>query len=129
MRNSAPVWENVEAKRDAFVALADRVFDAPELLYAEHRAAAEHAAALEAEGFRVTRGVAGIPTAVVGEAGAGGPVIAILGEYDALPGLSQEPGVAEHRPVEPGRYKPGACRPRAGGDLVQLAERFPLARE
>ena len=102
MRNSVAVWEKVEDRRNAYIALADRVFDAPELLYAEHRAVAEHAAALEAEGFRVTRGPAGIPTAVIGEAGEGGPVIAILGEYDALPGLSQQPGVAEHRPVEPG---------------------------
>ena len=42
------------------------------------------------QGFRVTEQVADIPTAVMGEAGEGGPVIAILGEYDALPGLSQE---------------------------------------
>ncbi len=54
---------------------------------------------LEKQGFRVTRDVAGIPTAVMGEAGEGGPVIAILGEYDALPGLSQEAGVAEPRPL------------------------------
>ncbi len=92
MRNSAPVWEKVEDRKAEFIALADRVFDAPELLYAEHRAVAEHAAALEAQGFRVTRDVAGIPTAVTGEAGEGGPVIAILGEYDALPGLSQAAG-------------------------------------
>ena len=49
------------------------------------------------KGFRVTEDVAGIPTAVMGEAGEGGPVIAILGEYDALPGLSQDAGMAEHR--------------------------------
>ncbi len=48
----------------------------------------------------MTRDVAGIPTAVIGEAGEDGPVIAILGEYDALPGLSQEAGVAEPRLVE-----------------------------
>jgi len=42
------------------------------------------------EGFRITTDLAGIPTAVMGEAGEGGPVIAILGEYDALPGLSQD---------------------------------------
>jgi hypothetical protein len=53
---------------------------------------------LDAEGFRVTENLAGIPTAMMGEAGEEGPVIAILGEYDALPGLSQEAGVAEHRP-------------------------------
>jgi len=55
---------------------------------------------LEAEGFRVTSNLAGIPTAMVGEAGEGGPVIAFLGEYDALPGLSQEAGITEKRPVE-----------------------------
>ena len=54
---------------------------------------------LEREGFRVTPAPAGIPTAVMGEAGEGGPVIAILGEFDALPGLSQESGVAEPRPL------------------------------
>ncbi|MDP2739313.1 MAG: amidohydrolase, partial [Pseudorhodobacter sp.] len=45
---------------------------------------------------------AGIPTAVMGEAGSGGPLIAILGEYDALPGLSQVAGIAEPREVEAG---------------------------
>ena len=98
MRNADAVWDLVEAKREAFVTLADRVFDTPETLYAEVQSCAAHVEMLEAQGFRVTREAAGIPTAVVGEAGEGGPVIAILGEYDALPGLSQEPGVAEHRP-------------------------------
>lgn len=51
------------------------------------------------DGRQITRGVAGIPTAVMGEAGEGGPVIAILGEFDALPGLSQVAGLAEARPV------------------------------
>jgi aminobenzoyl-glutamate utilization protein B len=94
------VWRLVDAKRDLLIALSDRVWGMPELAYGERRSAAEHAAVLEHEGFRVTTGIAGIPTAVVGEAGAGAPVIAILGEFDALPGLSQEAGVAEPRPVD-----------------------------
>ena len=57
---------------------------------------------LEREGFRVATGIAGLPTAMVGEAGQGGPVIAILGEFDALPRLSQQASVAEPAPVEPG---------------------------
>lgn len=57
---------------------------------------------LRQKGFRVTEEVAGIPTAVMGEAGEGGPVIAILGEYDALPGLSQVAGIAEPKPLEEG---------------------------
>ena len=53
--------------------------------------------ALEAAGFRLERGVAGIPTAFIATIGSGKPVIAILGEFDALPGLAQE-SVPERRP-------------------------------
>jgi aminobenzoyl-glutamate utilization protein B len=102
MRNTEAIWDRVEDHRDDLTALADRVWGMPETLYAEHRSCAEHTAMLDAKGFRVTRNLAGIPTAVMGEAGAGGPVIAILGEYDALPGLSQVAGIAEPRPVEAG---------------------------
>jgi aminobenzoyl-glutamate utilization protein B len=107
MRNTEEIWHLVDAKKDDFTALSDRVWDMPELLYNEHRSCAEHAAMLEKQGFRVTREVAGIPTAVMGEAGEEGPVIAFLGEYDALPGLSQESGVAEHRPVKAGGHGHG----------------------
>ena len=98
--NTEAIWQIVDTKREDYVALADRVWGMPELAYGEARSVAEHTAMLEQEGFRITRDLAGIPTAVMGEAGEGGPVIAILGEYDALPGLSNEAGVAEHRPVE-----------------------------
>jgi aminobenzoyl-glutamate utilization protein B len=100
MQNTPSVWNHVDAKREVFEALSDRVWGMPETCYMEVRSVAEHTAELERQGFRVTRNVADIPTAVMGEAGDEGPVIAILGEYDALPGLSQEAGVAEHRPVE-----------------------------
>ncbi|WP_420391988.1 amidohydrolase [Acuticoccus sp.] len=98
MRNTEDIWQFVDDKRDVFEALSDRVFDTPELLYNEFQSAAAHEEALRAEGFATTTGIAGIPTAMMGEAGEGGPIIAILGEYDALPGLSQEPGVTEPRP-------------------------------
>ena len=100
MQNTDRIWQLVDQHGEAFIALSDRVWGMPELNFQETRSAAEHVAMLEAQGFRVETGVAGIPTAVMGEAGEGGPVIAILGEYDALPGLSNEAGVAEHRPVE-----------------------------
>jgi len=99
MRNTEEIWRLVDAKQDDFIALSDRVWETPELCYGEFQSCAEHTAMLEAQGFRVTRNVAGIPTAVLGEAGEDGPVIAVLGEYDALPGLSQEAGVAEPRPL------------------------------
>jgi aminobenzoyl-glutamate utilization protein B len=99
MQNTDEIWRLVDARQDDFIALSDRVWGMPELCYSEFRSCAEHTAMLEAQGFRVSRDVAGIPTAVMGEAGEDGPVIAILGEYDALPGLSQEAGVAEPRPL------------------------------
>jgi aminobenzoyl-glutamate utilization protein B len=103
MQNIEPVWRLVEAKEARFVELSDEVWGSPELNYQEHRSAAAHVARLEQEGFKVTKGIAGLPTAMVGEAGEGGPVIAILGEYDALPGLSQAAGVAERRPLPQSR--------------------------
>lgn len=102
MDNRNDLWLRVDAAKERMIALSDRVWGMPETCYAEKRSAAEHTAELRHQGFRVTENVAGIPTAVMGEAGEGGPVIAFLGEYDALPGLSQEAGVAEHRPVEAG---------------------------
>ena len=106
MQNTEEVWRLVDSRKDEYERLSDRVWGMPELAYTEHRSCAEHTAMLEQEGFRVTRDVAGIPTAVMGEAGEGGPVIAILGEYDALPGLSQEAGVAEQAPDPRRRLRP-----------------------
>ena len=120
MRNSEDIWDRVDGRKAEFIALADRVWEMPELNFAEVRSAEEHRAALEAQGFRVTTGLADIPTAVMGEAGEGGPVIAILGEYDALPGLSQEAGVAEHRP-RPGEAAGHGCGHNLLGAGAMLA--------
>jgi aminobenzoyl-glutamate utilization protein B len=102
MRNTDRIRQFVAAHRADHVALSDRVWECPELAYGEYRSVDAHVARLEADGFTLTRDVAGIPTAVIGEAGSGGPVIAILGEYDALPCLSQEAGVAERRELVAG---------------------------
>lgn len=102
MQNTSPLSALIDAHAPDLTAMADRVWATPELLYAEFASVAEHVAMLRRKGFRVTENLAGIPTAVMGEAGAGGPVIAILGEYDALPGLSQVAGIAEPRPLTPG---------------------------
>ncbi|WP_323023278.1 amidohydrolase, partial [Pararhodobacter sp.] len=97
MRNTHPIDAAIDTHRDDLTGMADRVWGTPELLYQETQSCAEHMAMLKAKGFRVTENVAGIPTAVMGEAGEGGPIIAILGEYDALPGLSQVAGIDEPR--------------------------------
>lgn len=102
MQKSDDIWQIVDKRGPAYFGLSDRIWDIPELNYQEHRSAAEHARTLETEGFRVTRCVADLPTAVMGEAGRDGPVIAILGEFDALPGLSQQAGIAQELPIEAG---------------------------
>jgi aminobenzoyl-glutamate utilization protein B len=120
MQNSADIWRHVEQKQDEFIGLSDRIWGMPELNFRETRSCAEHLAMLEAEGFRVTKGLAGIPTAIMGEAGEDGPVIAILGEFDALPELSQAAGVAEHRPL-PGDGAGHACGHNLLGAGAMLA--------
>lgn len=96
--NSDAIWRHVDDHAERFTQLADAVWETPEVNYTEFRSAATHKAALEEHGFRVATGLAGLPTALMGEKGEGGPVIAILGEYDALSGLSQEAGVTEPTP-------------------------------
>lgn len=99
MSNGLPIWQNVDALADRFTRLSDQIWETPELNYQEHRSSAEHLRVLREHGFRTEVGLAGMPTAIMGEAGESGPVIAILGEYDALPELSQEAGASEHRPL------------------------------
>ena len=120
MQNSEEIWRLVDERQQPFIELSDTVWGMPELAYNEHRSVAEHKKVLDAQGFRITENVAGIPTAIMGEAGEDGPVIAILGEYDALPGLSQEAGVAEHRPI-PGAGHGHGCGHNLLGSGAMLA--------
>lgn len=100
--NRPRIWQIVEEKKQDFIELSDTVLGTPETCYMEAQSAAVHRAMLEKQGFNVTGDLAGIPTALMGEAGEGGPVIAFLGEYDALAGLSQKAGVANHDPETEG---------------------------
>ena len=87
--------------------VARQIWEWAEVGYQEDKSSALLAAELAKAGFKVTRGVAGIPTAFTAEWGRGGPVIAVLGEYDALPGISQD-AVATRDPVE-GKAAAHAC--------------------
>ena len=120
MDNRSYIWRGVDAIKERFTDLSDRVWGTPEVCYTEARSCAEHLAELRHQGFRITEKVAGIPTAVMGEWGEGGPVIAFLGEYDALPGLSQEADVAEPRPLEAGGHGHG-CGHNLLGSAALLA--------
>lgn len=80
----------VEKKKDLFIQASDRIWDHPELYFHEFEAAETLSGILKQEGFEVRSGVDNMPTAFVGSFGKGKPVIGILGEFDALPGLSQK---------------------------------------
>src|SRR6218665_321783 len=85
-----------------FQAVADKIWGMPELCFAEHRSAALQIETMEARGFRITRNLGGLETAFAADWGDEGPVLAFLGEFDALPGLSQVAGRSEAEPIEPG---------------------------
>jgi aminobenzoyl-glutamate utilization protein B len=86
----AAVLEGLEARYDYYRDMAHRLWEQPELGYLEYESVDTLKQALADEGFRIDTGVAGIPTAFTATWGSGGPVIGILGEYDALPGMSQD---------------------------------------
>ncbi len=86
----ASIDEFITAHADSSWKMARQIWDWAELGYQEKRSASLLADAMKLGGFRVERGIAGIPTAFTATIGSGKPVIGILGEYDALPGLSQQ---------------------------------------
>jgi len=88
-----------EKNIDKFGTIAGQIWSFAELGMQEFKSSELLASTLEKEGFKVERGMAGIPTCFVASWGSGHPVIGILGEYDALPMLSQKAGVPTKDPV------------------------------
>jgi aminobenzoyl-glutamate utilization protein B len=88
----------IDRRRASYTAIADQIWSFAELGYQEHKSSALLQRELSAAGFTVQAGVAEIPTAFVATYGSGKPVIGVLAEFDALPGLSQS-AVPERRPV------------------------------
>ncbi|MCL6266452.1 amidohydrolase [Flagellimonas myxillae] len=84
------VVKNLDSKTEKYSDIALEIWDLAEMGYLEYQSSELLQKTLSDEGFSITKGVAGIPTAFIAEYGSGYPVIAILGEYDALPGLSQQ---------------------------------------
>jgi aminobenzoyl-glutamate utilization protein B len=84
------VVRSVERHQGDLVSLSDQVWAYAEIALREYKSSKALADYAEKQGFRVTRGIADMPTAFLAEYGRGRPVIGIMGEYDALPGLSQK---------------------------------------
>ena len=84
------IQQFLDSRYSATAEMAKTLWDYAEVGYQEEKSSALLQSSLSAEGFRIEAGVAGIPTAFVASYGAGGPVIAILAEFDALPGITQD---------------------------------------
>ncbi len=95
-KNAEDVIKKLDAQTETYSAIAQNIWNLAEMGYQEEKSSALLQKTLSDAGFSITTGVANIPTAFTAEYGSGSPIIGIMGEYDALPGLSQE-AVAEKK--------------------------------
>ena len=107
------LYEIIEKKSSLLTDLSDKIWEYAELSMLEYKSVAAYVQILKEEGFDVVENLCNVPTAFSGTFGSGKPVIGILGEYDALSGLSQTPGVAEKLPLEE-----GGCGQGCGHNLL-----------
>lgn len=94
--------ELIEEKREKLIQVSDKIWSYAEKGFEEYKSAKLLCKTLEEEGFSVETGVGNIETAFIGSFGSGNPIISFLGEYDALPGLSQSGGVPQYNPIDVG---------------------------
>ena len=94
------LYEIIDEKAPLLTELSDKIWEYAELSMLEYKSTAAYVQVLKEEGFEVTENLCNIPTAFSGSFGSGKPVIGILGEYDALSGLSQVAGATEKTPLE-----------------------------
>ena len=91
------LYDFIDAHADTFVGVSDKIWEYAELSLKEFRSAALYCSVLRENGFTVEEQLCGVPTAFSGSYGSGRPIIGILGEFDALSGLSQVGGATEKR--------------------------------
>lgn len=96
------VIASVEKHEAELIKISDEIWALAETAFEETKSAEVLASYAEKNGFKVDRGVAGMPTAFVATYGSGSPVISVLGEFDALPGLSQKTEPTKN-PLEEGK--------------------------
>jgi amidohydrolase len=116
----ADIQRAVDGLADELEALSRKIHDHPELGYQEVQACAWLCGFLEAKGFHVERGVGGVPTAfrATVNGGGAGPTIAVMCEYDALPGIGHACG---HNVI-------ATAGAGAGAALALLRSRLPAGR-
>ncbi|MEH6747837.1 MAG: amidohydrolase [Maribacter arcticus] len=89
-KSEKEILKNLEQKSEDYGNIAQNIWEFAEMGYQEEQSSGLLQKTLQDAGFTLKKGVAGIPTAFIAEYGSGSPVIAIMGEFDALPGLSQK---------------------------------------
>ncbi len=114
--NKQSIYDYIEERSAVLFNLSDRIWEYAELSMLEFKSADAYCDLMEREGFTVQKNLCGIPTAFSGSFGSGKPVIGILGEFDALSGLSQVAGATEqHSLVD------GGCGHGCGHNLLGAA--------
>lgn len=98
----ADALRQIDAMQKQAQVMVDTVFSFGELGFQEFETSRYLTAILEKEGFKIERGVAGIPTAWLATWGEGKPIISLGSDIDDLPQTSQKPGVAWHEPLVEG---------------------------
>lgn len=116
--------EQVDARRKLTQEIVDSVFSFAELGFQERETSRYLTGILEKNGFKVERGVAGIPTAWVATWGSGKPVLGFITDIDGIPQASQKPGVAYHDPMIPGA--PGHGEGHNSGNAVNVTAALVL---
>jgi aminobenzoyl-glutamate utilization protein B len=99
MLDKIKILDMIDGKKDIYIKASDKIWELAEIRYKEFNSAELLCKILEAEGFTVEKNIGYVPNAFVGSFGKEGPVIAILGEYDALAGLSQKGGIAHKEAI------------------------------
>ncbi|MGI9571185.1 MAG: amidohydrolase, partial [Desulfobulbia bacterium] len=89
-KDKAQINQNIENHKTDLIDISDEIWGLAETAFQEYESSRILADYAEKNGFKVERGVAGMPTAFVATYGTGKPVISVLGEFDALPGISQQ---------------------------------------
>ena len=116
----------IEQMKDQAQVMVDTIFSFAELGFQEIETSKYLTGMLEKEGFRIERGVAGIPTAWVATWGSGKPVIALGSDIDCIPQASQKPGVAWHDPIIEGA--PGHGEGHNSGQVVNIVAALAVKR-
>jgi len=119
----------IDDNKERIIKISDEIWRFAELGLVEHKSSSLLIKELEKHGFKIERGVAGMPTAFIASYGDSKPIIAIMGEYDALPSLSQKK-IPHKEPLEPN--KPGhGCGHNihgASGMAAAIAVRYAMEK-